>query len=149
LSASMPIADYVALPLLETTPHRRARQLALEALERMGSLCWADARWSTMSDSERTLVAIARAIVGEPALLFADDPTGGLDTREREVVLGLLRRLTESCGTTVLITVPALPDTLRAHRIMSLSDGELMQASDNRAGLRLTDAAAHRCDESA
>lgn len=133
LSESMPIVDYVALPLLETTSHRRARQIALDALDRMEAAQWADARWSTMSDTERTLAALARAIVGEPALLLADDPTAGLDMREREVVLGLLRRLTESRGTTVLITVPALPDTLRAHRIMSLSDGELMHASSHRS----------------
>lgn len=146
LSASMPIVDYVALPLLETTPHRRARQLAVEALERLEAACWADARWSTMSDSERTLAALARAIVGEPALLLADDPTAGLGMREREVVLGLLRRLSESDGTTVLITVPALPDTLRAHRIMSLSDGELMQASGQRAAV--TEPAGGRRSES-
>lgn len=135
LAESMPIVDYVALPLLETIPHRHARQIALDALERMAASRWADARWSTMSDGERTLAALARAIVGEPALLLADDPTAGLDAREREVVLGLLRRLTESHGMTILITVPALPDTLRAHRIMSLSDGELMQATRHRAGL--------------
>jgi len=128
-TASMSVVDYVAMPLLETTSSRHARARALEALDRMAATRWADARWQTMSDGERTLAALARATVTEPSLLLADDPVSGLDTREREVVLGLLRDLAVTRGTTVLITVAALPDTLRAHRIMSLSDGELMQAA--------------------
>jgi ABC-type lipoprotein export system ATPase subunit len=134
LTGSMKIVDYVAMPLLESVAHRQAQQQAVRALDRMAAGQLTDAVWSTMSDAERMLAMLARATVHDPVLLLADDPTAGLDTREREIVLGLLRKLTEGCGTTVLIAVPEVPDVLRSHRVMSLSGGELMQPSRHRNG---------------
>lgn len=129
LMASMRMLDYVAMPLLESVRHREAQQRAARALEQMAAGQLADASWGEMSDADRMRAMLARAMVREPSLLLADDPTSGLDTREREIVLGLLRRATESSGMAVLITVPEVPDMLRSHRVMSLSDGELMQAT--------------------
>lgn len=127
--SSMTMRDYVAMPLLESTRHRAALQRASRALDRMNAGHLGDAVWSGMSDAERTLAMLARALVREPALLLADDPTAGLDTRDREVLLGLLRRAAESSEMAVLITVPEVPDMLRSHAVMTLSDGELMRAS--------------------
>jgi lipoprotein-releasing system ATP-binding protein len=133
LTGSMRILDYVAMPLLEHVSHRQAHQRAIRALDRMVAGHLADAVWGTMSDAERMLAMLARAIVHEPVLLLADDPTAGLDTQEREIVLGLVRRLTESSGMAALITVPEVPDVLRSHRVMSLSGGELMQPTRHRS----------------
>lgn len=133
LMPSMAMLDYVAMPLLEDVPHRDAQQRAAGALDRMAAGQLAEASWSGMSDVERMLALLARATVREPALLLVDDPTIGLDTREREIVLGLLRRTAEETGTTVLVAVPDVPDMLRAHRVMSLDDGELMQPTRHRA----------------
>jgi ABC-type lipoprotein export system ATPase subunit len=129
LAGSMRMLDYVAMPLLDSVRHREARQRAAQTLERMSAGQFADASWDELSDADRMLVMLARAMVREPKLLLADVPTSGLDTREREIVLGLLRRAAESSGMAVLITVPEVPDMLRSHRVMSLSDGELMQAN--------------------
>jgi ABC-type cobalamin/Fe3+-siderophores transport system ATPase subunit len=85
-----------------------------------------------MSDAERTLVMIAQAIVREPALLLADDPTMGLGVDERETVLALLRSIAEDTGMAVLMTVPEVPDLLRSHTVMSLSDGELIVPTSRR-----------------
>lgn len=134
LTPAMQMLDYVAMPLLEDVPHRAAQQRAARALDRMAIGHLADAVWNGMSDAERMLAMLARAIVREPALALADDPTSGLDTREREIVLGLLRRATEAGGMAVLMTVPEVPDMLRAHRVMALSDGELMQPSRRKRG---------------
>ncbi len=79
-------------------------------------------------------MTIAHAIVREPALLLADDPTSGLGVEERETVLGLLRAIAEEQRMAVLATVPEIPDALRSHRVMSLGDGELIQAARHAPG---------------
>jgi ABC-type cobalamin/Fe3+-siderophores transport system ATPase subunit len=122
------VIDYVALPLLRDLRHTEAHRRASRALDSMRVGDLARARWHELSDAERTLVMIAQAVVREPALVLADDPTMGLDLTEREVVVGLLHSTAAKSGMAVLMTVPDLPDTLQIQRVMSLSDGELIQA---------------------
>lgn len=124
---SMEMLDYVAVPLLRPISHREAHRLATRALRRIGADELARARWAELSDAERTLVMIAQAIVREPALLVADDPTMGLGTTEREDVLRHLRDIAEETGMAILMAVPEVPDMLRSHTVMSLSDGELIR----------------------
>ncbi|MGN6189568.1 MAG: ATP-binding cassette domain-containing protein [Conexibacter sp.] len=124
---SMQMLDYVAFPLLREVAHDEAHRLATRALRRIGADELARARWAELSDAERTLVMIAQAIVREPALLVADDPTMGLGTTEREGVLRHLRDIAEESGMAVLMAVPEVPDMLRSHTVMSLSDGELIR----------------------
>jgi ABC-type lipoprotein export system ATPase subunit len=126
---SMELLDYVALPLLNNAHHPKAHRLATRALRRIGVDELARATWGELSDAERTLVMIAQAIVREPALLVADDPTMGLGTTEREMVLAGLRGIAEESGMAVLMAVPEVPDMLRSHRVMSLSDGELIRST--------------------
>lgn len=123
---SMEMLDYVALPLLDSVPFDEAHRRATRALTHIGADELARATWGELSDAERTLVTIAQAIVREPALLLADDPTMGLGVGERETVLALLRSTAEDSGMAVLMTVPDVPDMLRSHTVMSLSDGELI-----------------------
>jgi ABC-type cobalamin/Fe3+-siderophores transport system ATPase subunit len=130
---SMEMLDYVALPLLRGTYHAEALRHATAALKRMSAQDLAHAKWHELSDAERTLVRIAHAIVREPKLLLADDPTTSLDLTEREIVSTLLREAAQDHGMAVLMTVPDLPDTLRSHRVMSLSAGRLIQGKQPRA----------------
>lgn len=123
---SMEVCDFVALPLLCNVVHEEAHRCATRILRRMGVEHLASAIWTDLSDAERTLVMIAQAIVREPAVLLADDPTSGLDLNERERVLTLLRGIAEESGMAVLMAVPDVPDMLRSHTVMSLSDGELI-----------------------
>lgn len=132
--ASMSMCDYVAVPLLEDVSHDVAQQRAMRALGSFGAAPLADAVWGELSDAQRTQVALARATVREPALLLADDPTAGLNVHDREILLGLLRRAAETTGMATLIAVPEIADLLRSHKVMTLSDGELMQESRHRLG---------------
>lgn len=133
-ASGMRMLDHVALPLLRGLSAEEAERRATRALKRVGVGDLAGARWHELSDAERTLVTIAYAIVREPTLLLADDPTSGLGVEERETVLGLLRSIVEERGMAVLATVPEVPDALRSHRVMSLGDGELIQATRRAAG---------------
>ncbi len=124
---SMEMLDYMAFPLLRDVSHDDAHRLATRALRRIGASELARARWRELDDAERTLVMIAQAVVREPALLVADDPTMGLGTVERENVLTRLREIADETGMAVLMAVPDVPDMLRSHTVMSLSDGELIR----------------------
>jgi ABC-type lipoprotein export system ATPase subunit len=124
---SMQMLDWVAFPLLGRVLHDEADRLATRALRRMGADELARARWAELDNAERTLVMIAQAIVREPALLVADDPTMGLGATEREGVLRHLRDIAKETGMAVLMAVPDVPDMLRSHTVMSLSDGELIR----------------------
>jgi len=133
-ASGMRMLDHVALPLLKEVSAQEAERRATRALKRVGVGELANARWYELSDAERTLVTIAHGIVREPALLLADDSTSGLGVEERETVLGLLRSIADEQPTAVLATVPEIPDALRSHRVLSLSDGELLQAARRAPG---------------
>jgi len=133
-ASAMRMLDHVALPLLRSLAADEAERRAARALTRVGAGELADARWHELSDAERTLVTIAHAIVREPRLLLADDPTSGLGLEERETVLGLLRSIAEERGMAILVTVPEIPDALRSHRVLALGDGELIHATPHPSG---------------
>ena len=128
-ASGMRMLDHVSLPLLRSVSTDEAERQATRALKRVGVGELAGARWHELSDAERALVAIAHAIVRRPRLLLVDDPTSGLGIEERETVVMLLRSLAEERRMAVLASVPEIPDALRSHRVMSLSDGELIQAT--------------------
>jgi ABC-type cobalamin/Fe3+-siderophores transport system ATPase subunit len=133
-ASGMRMLDHVALPRLRSVSADEAERDATRALKRVGVGELASARWHELSDAERTLVTIAHAIVRQPKLLLVDDPTSGLGIEERETVLALLRSIAEEHGMAVLATVPEIPDALRSHRVMSLGDGELIQATRRATG---------------
>ncbi|HWP66890.1 MAG TPA: ABC transporter ATP-binding protein [Candidatus Limnocylindria bacterium] len=96
--------DNVALPLLLTHLDRRERQRrAMVALRVVGLSHRADHFPRTLSGGEQQRVAIARAIVTDPDLIVADEPTGDLDARNAEEILGLLRQLTNHFGKTIVM----------------------------------------------
>jgi len=136
---SMEMLEYVALPLLDKVPYPEALRRATRALTRIRADELARATWREMSDPERTSVMIAQALVREPALLIADDPTSGLSVQERETTLGLLRAIAEEQDMAVLMAVPDVPDMLRSHTVMSLSDGEMIVPTRRRAGADVID----------
>jgi len=124
------ILDYVALPLLGTYSPREARRRASVMLRRLGVADCAQQRWENLTDGERTLVALAHALVRDPRLLIADDPTANLNVLQREEVTSLLRDSARKEGMGILITVPDMPEMAYADRIGSLSDGRLILANE-------------------
>jgi putative ABC transport system ATP-binding protein len=126
---SMSMLRYVALALLDEYHDGEATRRASAVLEELGVDDLARATWRELSDSERILMTIAHAVARRPALLLADDVTGGLGLDERETVLAVLRLRVENSGMAVLMTAESVPATLRAHKIITLSDGQLVKPS--------------------
>ena len=122
----------VALEILDM-PHRLIRARVSEALERVGLEGRGGDRTENLSGGEQQRVAVARAIVTEPALILADEPTGNLDPHLAIDILTLFEEINET-GTTVLFaTHDHSLIAKRDHRIIGLDDGRVLEA---RVGLR-------------
>ena len=89
-------------------------------------------RPSELSGGQQQRVAVARALVTRPAVVFADEPTGNLDSRSSADVLGLLRRAVDEFGQTVVMVThdPAAAEI--SDRVVSLADGKIVTDVDNR-----------------
>ncbi len=125
LLPKMDALDNVALPLLYAgvkAKERRAR--ALEALEAVGLGDRVHFRPNQLSGGQCQRVAIARAMVGSPQLLLADEPTGALDTKSGQQIMGIFRQLSDSGMTILMIThEPAIAQC--ADKTYHILDGEL------------------------
>ncbi len=120
------------LPLLLGGARRKeARWAAREALERVGLSGRADHRPSELSGGEQQRVAVARAVAARPALLFADEPTGSLDTAAADGVVDLLADLHAEGMTLVLVTHDA-GVAGRAQRRLAMRDGAVVGDTDPR-----------------
>ncbi|MEV4462449.1 ABC transporter ATP-binding protein [Micromonospora echinofusca] len=124
LVAELTAAENVALPLLLAGARRReARTAALSWMDRLGVAELADARPGEMSGGQQQRCAMARALVTEPRVLFADEPTGALDTLAGEQVLTQLVRLAREQKTTVVLVTHEPQIAAYADREVILRDG--------------------------
>jgi putative ABC transport system ATP-binding protein len=118
--------DNVAAGLLyRGVPARQRRAAAEEALERVGLAHRMNHRARLLSGGERQRVAIARALIGRPAVLFADEPTGNLDSVTGDSILELLRQLNRDGATIVVITHDAHV-ARAAQRQITIRDGRVV-----------------------
>jgi putative ABC transport system ATP-binding protein len=120
------MTEWVALGLMRHVSRRVAEQRARQVLERVGVGAVAGEPWRNLSDSERILVAIARAAVCEPKLLLVDDPTAGLDMAERFDLLELLRSIAATTGAAILMSASDMADLQGVETVWSLVDGHLL-----------------------
>jgi putative ABC transport system ATP-binding protein len=118
--------ENVELPLLVSgTPPREARQRSMRALESVGLEPWARHRPAQLSGGQQQRVTIARALVGNPAIIWADEPTGNLDSESATDILDLIQRLNRERRQTFVVVTHAREVGERAHRIIRMRDGTI------------------------
>lgn len=136
LLADMSALRNVALPLVYAGVSRPEReQRARQALARVGLADRADHRPGELSGGQQQRVAVARALVTEPSMILADEPTGNLDSVSTDDVLGLFRELREAGRTIVLITHDH-EVAEQADRVLTIRDGEITEAAAATGGVR-------------
>jgi putative ABC transport system ATP-binding protein len=119
--------ENVELPLLLLPlSKRQRRQQVLTALELVGLQDRLRHRPGQLSGGQQQRVGIARAIVTDPALIVADEPTGDLDARSAEEILKLLAELREALGKTILLVTHDPHAAARADRVLHLEKGQLV-----------------------
>ena len=129
LLPSLSARSNVALPLLERgVPKRRRHERAEALLSRVGLGDRVDHRPGELSGGEQQRVAVARALVNDPDLLVADEPTGELDSETGRVVLDLLEEVAEDRAVVVASHDPAVGE--RADRHLALLDGRRVDGDE-------------------
>src|SRR5205823_11774187 len=98
---------------------------ARQMLERVGLGPYAASFPDQISGGQRQRVAIARALINRPRLILADEPTGNLDTRTSQEVMGLLRQLNAEEGITVVLVTHDPDIAAQAKRLVHLVDGQV------------------------
>ncbi|MFJ1592520.1 ABC transporter ATP-binding protein [Kitasatospora albolonga] len=116
--------ENVALPL-RLNGRRPERQVVLEALRQVGLEGEAERRPAQLSGGQQQRVAIARTLVTEPEIVFADEPTGSLDRAAGRQVMGLLRDLVDRAGGTVVMVTHDPAAAACADRVIHLVDGRV------------------------
>ena len=121
--------ENVELPLLiSRVPGSKARKRALEMLNRVGLADRARHRPAELSGGQRQRVTIARALTNDPAIVWADEPTGNLDSENAQEILDLLCRLNRENGQTFVLVTHALEVGKLANRIITMRDGQIVSS---------------------
>ena len=127
LLPTLDVRENVALPLLlEGRPERDALARADALLAEVGMSPRAKARPHTLSGGEMQRASVARALVHEPALVLADEPTGNLDSRAAVQVVQLLAELVRRHGSTLVMVTHSREAAEAADRVVTLSDGRVV-----------------------
>ena len=119
--------ENVELPLLVSgTRPRVAREKAMSALQNVGLERWAKHRPAELSGGQRQRVTIARSLVNDPAIVWADEPTGALDSKTAGEIIELMLELNRSQGLTIVIVTHDHSVGQSCQRIIEMRDGEIV-----------------------
>jgi putative ABC transport system ATP-binding protein len=120
------VYENIELPLLYQNVARAERKSRVrEVLELVGLEARAKHRPAQLSGGQQQRVAVARAVVGDPKLILADEPTGNLDSQNGEDIMGMLATLNEQ-GTTILMVTHSAEHAARAQRTIEMRDGRVV-----------------------
>ena len=120
--------ENVELPLLVArVAAKDARRRALGLLKDVELEGWAEHKPAQLSAGQQQRVAIARALVNDPAIVWADEPTGNLDSETSVQIMDLLVRLNREQGQTLVLVTHDLAVSSRAHRILRMRNGQIVE----------------------
>jgi ABC-type lipoprotein export system ATPase subunit len=128
--------ENVMMPLAYASEHlteRQGRQRAIELLRQLGVGDRMHHEPSQLSGGQQQRVAIARAMVNRPPIIFADEPTGNLDSHTSHEVLETLRQLNETEGITLILVTHDAGIASIAKRVIRIHDGMIVEQSDDAA----------------
>ena len=118
--------ENVELPvLLAGVPEREARVKAVEALKMVGLEEWKKHKPSELSGGQEQRVTIARALVNKPAIVWADEPTGNLDSENSQEIIKLLRNLNKEYGLTLVLVSHDPSIAQQTDRIVHMRNGQI------------------------
>jgi putative ABC transport system ATP-binding protein len=131
LTPNASVLDNVMLPLkIARVGSRERKRRALEALDQLELADKAKSKATDLSGGQKQRVVIARALVNDPRIIFADEPTGNLDSATGAVVEDLLFRLNEEQGITLVIVTHDEELAARASRRIYLKDGLVVEGAE-------------------
>jgi putative ABC transport system ATP-binding protein len=120
------VLDNVKLPLLYSdTPERKWNEIATNAIEAVGLSHRIHHQPSQLSGGEKQRVAIARALVNHPEVIFADEPTGNLDSKSGQAIMQIIQDLNEEHGHTIVLVTHETHTAEHATRIIHMIDGKI------------------------
>lgn len=123
--------ENVALPLYYQGVGRKKRnKIALEYLDKMGLLEWADHMPNEMSGGQKQRVAIARSLISQPKIILADEPTGALDSSTSYEVMEILKEINAG-GITMILVTHEHDIAAMTHKIIRLNDGVIAEVIKN------------------
>ena len=124
--------ENVELPLFYQGVSRKKRhQMALEYLERLGLLDWAEHYPNELSGGQKQRVAIARALITRPQIILADEPTGALDSKTSVEVMQLLKQLNQDEGMTIVVVTHESGVANETNKIVHIKDGIIGKIEEN------------------
>jgi len=126
LIAELTALENVMLPAMMLTSSKLAKKKAIELLTKIGLESKYKRLPSELSGGEQQKVAIARALINDPTIIFADEPTANLDTIASKDVLEIFKLLNEKEGITIVMITHEPEELVYASRIIQLSDGKLI-----------------------
>ena len=133
LFPSLTALENVTMPLVYrgVAPKVRKKK-ALAILKQLGLSTHVKHKPSQMSGGQQQRVGIARALVASPEIVFADEPTGNLDSRTSDEILGLIKEIARKNGATLIMVTHDNSIAERADRVVRLLDGKIIEIIDNR-----------------
>jgi putative ABC transport system ATP-binding protein len=127
--------ENVELPLLVSgTPAKEARERALGALSLVHLTEWANHRPGQLSGGQRQRVTIARALVNDPAIVWGDEPTGDLDSKNADEIMDLIVNLNTENQQTFVIVTHDIRVAERTYRIINMLDGQIVNEAETERG---------------
>ncbi|MFZ1852636.1 MAG: ABC transporter ATP-binding protein [Nitrosomonas sp.] len=128
----MTALDNVAMPLLYAGINRtQSRQRALELLRRTGLEKFAQHQPNQLSGGQQQRVAISRALINNPPLILADEPTGNLDSQTSQEIMQLFQKLNQEQGMTIVLVTHEDDIAAYAKRLIILKDGRVIVDKNN------------------